>query len=81
MHVPFVNRCSSNIIFGHFQDFFDLKNLASGFIQFHELSSHVLQQHPQFLVCIFGDVTFGFGQVFRSHPSNYNGQGNLLVDE
>jgi hypothetical protein len=33
------------MVFKHFWNFFDLKDLTSGSIQFHQLSSHVATNH------------------------------------
>jgi hypothetical protein len=39
-----------SMVFEHFRDSFDPKDLASGFIQFHQLCSHVdVGQIPMFV--------------------------------
>jgi hypothetical protein len=45
----------SSMVFEHLQDFFDFKNWMNGFIQFHQLCSHVSVDH------ILGSVVWVLG--------------------
>jgi len=55
VHVSFITNGPSGMVFEHLQDYFDPKDSTNGFIQLHQLCSHVaINCIPGFVVQILG---------------------------